>query len=112
MSRRVIEVLSRFTPDLEIYSIDEAFLGLNTFGAHLEGHAQALPPPCFNGPGYGVRRHRAHENARQGYAQSNRVVSTPVKSRHSMKITDIVVAIDSIVPYPYYYLTRSTCDCI
>lgn len=30
--------------------------------------------------GYGVRRHRAHENARQGYAQYNRVVRTPVKS--------------------------------
>jgi len=26
MSRRVMEVLSRFTPDIEIYSIDEAFL--------------------------------------------------------------------------------------
>ncbi|MFZ3235198.1 MAG: hypothetical protein WA417_10115 [Stellaceae bacterium] len=31
MSSRVMSVLSRFTPDLEIYSIDEAFLGLNGF---------------------------------------------------------------------------------
>lgn len=29
MSARVMEVLSGFTPELEIYSIDEAFLGLN-----------------------------------------------------------------------------------
>jgi DNA polymerase V len=28
MSRRVMRILSTFTPDLEIYSIDEAFLGL------------------------------------------------------------------------------------
>jgi len=31
MSARVMEVLSMFTPDLEIYSIDEAFLGLTGF---------------------------------------------------------------------------------
>jgi len=33
MSRRVIEVLSQFAPDVEIYSIDEAFLNLSGFGA-------------------------------------------------------------------------------
>lgn len=31
MSARVMDVLGRFTPELEIYSIDEAFLGLNGF---------------------------------------------------------------------------------
>jgi len=31
MSARVMDTLSRFSPDLEIYSIDEAFLGLNEF---------------------------------------------------------------------------------
>jgi DNA polymerase V len=41
MSRRVMDVLSRFTPDLEIYSIDEAFLGLEGF-ANLEAYAKAL----------------------------------------------------------------------
>src|SRR5690242_9689138 len=41
MSGRVMSVLSRFTPDLEIYSIDEAFLGLQGFGARLESHARA-----------------------------------------------------------------------
>jgi DNA polymerase V len=35
MSGRVMSVLSRFTPDLEIYSIDEAFLGLQGFGTRL-----------------------------------------------------------------------------
>src|ERR1700755_1025571 len=35
MSARVMSVLSRFTPDLEIYSIDEAFLGLKGFGNRL-----------------------------------------------------------------------------
>jgi DNA polymerase V len=31
-----------FTPDLEIYSIDEAFLGMGGFGRRLEGQARAL----------------------------------------------------------------------
>ena len=31
ISKRVMEILSQFTPNLEIYSIDEAFLSLNGF---------------------------------------------------------------------------------
>jgi DNA polymerase V len=42
MSSRVMSVLSRFTDDLEIYSIDEAFLGMAGFGARLEAEARAL----------------------------------------------------------------------
>jgi DNA polymerase V len=42
MSARVMRVLSTFTPDLEIYSIDEAFLGMNGFGDGLEAHARSL----------------------------------------------------------------------
>ncbi len=37
-----MSVLSQFTPDLEIYSIDEAFLGLQGFGDRLESHARAM----------------------------------------------------------------------
>ncbi len=32
MSRRVMETLNSFTPDMEVYSIDEAFLDLSGFG--------------------------------------------------------------------------------
>ena len=42
MSARVMSVLSRFTPDLEVYSIDEAFLGMAGFEARLEDHARDL----------------------------------------------------------------------
>ncbi len=42
MSARVMRVVSDFTPDLEIYSIDEAFLGLSGFEARLEGHMREL----------------------------------------------------------------------
>jgi DNA polymerase V len=42
MSARVMRVLSDFTPNLEIYSIDEAFLGLSGFEARLETHAREL----------------------------------------------------------------------
>ena len=39
LSGRVMSVLSQFTPNLEIYSIDEAFLGLAGFENRLEAHA-------------------------------------------------------------------------
>ena len=42
MSARVMRVLAGFTPDLEIYSIDEAFLGLAGFDERLEAHAREL----------------------------------------------------------------------
>lgn len=41
MSARVMGILTRFTPDLEIYSIDEAFMGLEGFDkSKLEAHAR------------------------------------------------------------------------
>ncbi|MDX7951786.1 Y-family DNA polymerase [Lichenihabitans sp. Uapishka_5] len=42
MSARVMRVLGDFTPDLEIYSIDEAFLGLAGFESRLESHGRAM----------------------------------------------------------------------
>ena len=42
MSARVMTVLSAFTPDLEIYSIDEAFLGMGGLNERLETRARAL----------------------------------------------------------------------
>ena len=42
MSGRVMRVLSNFTPSLEIYSIDEAFLSMSNFGDRLEAQARAL----------------------------------------------------------------------
>jgi DNA polymerase V len=42
VSARVMRVLSGFTPNLEIYSIDEAFLSLKGFDTRLEPHARKL----------------------------------------------------------------------
>ena len=45
MSARVMQTLGGFTPQLEIYSIDEAFLGFAGFGGYgdrLEAHAREL----------------------------------------------------------------------
>jgi DNA polymerase V len=42
MSARVMRVLADFTPELEIYSIDEAFLGLSGLDTRLEAHAREL----------------------------------------------------------------------
>ena len=42
LSARVMRVLSDFTPELEVYSIDEAFLGLGGFEGRLEAHARLL----------------------------------------------------------------------
>ena len=67
MSSRVMQVLSPFTPDLEIYSIDEAFLGMDGFGARLEAHARGR---CARRAAMdrhsGIDRHCADQDARQG----------------------------------------------
>ena len=42
LSARVMRILAYHTPELEIYSIDEAFLGLGGFGPSLEAHARRL----------------------------------------------------------------------
>ena len=49
-----MSVLSTFTPDLEIYSIDEAFLGMGGCGASLESHARALRAAVFQWTGIPV----------------------------------------------------------
>ena len=72
MSARVMKVLSDFTPDLEIYSIDEAFLGMEGFGASLEAHARALRATVRAMDWHsGLGRHCAHQDAREG-RQSHR----------------------------------------
>jgi DNA polymerase V len=57
MSSRVMEVLSGFTPDLEIYSIDEAFLGMGGFGARLQEEARALRAAVLQWTGAPFQRH-------------------------------------------------------
>jgi DNA polymerase V len=42
LSARVMRTLAEHTPELEIYSIDEAFLGMGGFGDQLEAHARQL----------------------------------------------------------------------
>jgi DNA polymerase V len=42
MSARVMQILPRFTPDFEIYSIDEAFLSLAGFEDRLAADAAEL----------------------------------------------------------------------
>ncbi|MGP9631131.1 Y-family DNA polymerase [Halomonas sp. AOP42-C1-46] len=43
MSRRVTEVLTEFSPDVEVYSIDESFVGFHGFdSASLEAYGQRL----------------------------------------------------------------------
>ena len=54
MSARVMRVLSGFTPNLEIYSIDEAFLGFFGFEARLATHARELRQTVFQWTGIPV----------------------------------------------------------
>ena len=42
MSRRVMETLCNFTPEIEIYSIDEAFLNLSGFGDNLTEYGRKI----------------------------------------------------------------------
>jgi DNA polymerase V len=42
MSRRVMETLCNFTPEIEVYSIDEAFLNLSGFGDNLTDYGRKI----------------------------------------------------------------------
>jgi DNA polymerase V len=67
MSSRVMLVLSQFAPDLEIHSIDEAFLGMGGFGSRLESHARALRAAVLQWTGIPVSVGIAtDQDARQG----------------------------------------------
>jgi DNA polymerase V len=55
MSNRVVEVLGQFTPDLEVYSIDESFLDLTGFDpAGLEAYGQVIRQRVANWLGLAV----------------------------------------------------------
>ena len=77
MSARVMTVLSQFTPNLEIYSIDEAFLGLEGF-ADLEAYAKPCAQPCSNGPGFRYR---------SVLRQPRRSPNSPITSRKKIRYT-------------------------
>jgi DNA polymerase V len=42
MSRRVMQTLSQFAPEMEIYSIDEAFLSLSNMGRPLDNYGRTI----------------------------------------------------------------------
>ena len=53
ISSRVMQTLEQFTPNLEVYSIDEAFLDLSGF-SHLEEHAQKIKTTVYQHVGVPV----------------------------------------------------------
>ncbi|NLY75862.1 MAG: Y-family DNA polymerase [Firmicutes bacterium] len=54
LSRRVMNVLERFTPELEIYSIDEAFLNLAGLPVQLEEYARKIRATVLKNTGIPV----------------------------------------------------------
>lgn len=50
LSARVMTVLRTFTPNLEVYSIDEAFLSFAGFDNRLDAHAKDLRATVLDGP--------------------------------------------------------------
>jgi|CXWL01.1.fsa_nt_gi DNA polymerase V len=54
MSRRIMQVLSRFTPAMEIYSIDEAFLDLSGFAQDLTAYGNTIAKTVKQGTGIPV----------------------------------------------------------
>jgi DNA polymerase V len=54
LSRRVMQVLSRFTPSMEIYSIDEAFLDLSGFSQDLTAYGKTIAKTVKQGTGIPV----------------------------------------------------------
>ncbi len=49
LSRRVMEVLGQFTPEVEVYSIDEAFLGLAGLSCEIVAHHMRLTVKQWTG---------------------------------------------------------------
>lgn len=54
MSQRVMNMLAQFTPEIEIYSIDEAFLNLSGLCIDPEAYAQQIRKSIFKGTGIPV----------------------------------------------------------
>jgi DNA polymerase V len=54
LSKRVMQTLSEFTPELEIYSIDEAFLDLTGITKDLNGYAQLIHDTVLQNTGMPV----------------------------------------------------------
>lgn len=54
MSRRVMQVLGRFTPTMEIYSIDESFLDLSGFSQDLTAYGNIIAKTVKQGTGIPV----------------------------------------------------------
>lgn len=54
MSRRVMQVLGRFTPSMEVYSIDECFLDLSGFKQDLTAYGHAIVSTVKQGTGIPV----------------------------------------------------------
>lgn len=74
MSARVMTVLSRFTPSLEVYSIDEAFLDLKNMvftelGAYVSGIKQTVEQWCGIPVGIGVGSTKSLAKAANKYAK-------------------------------------------
>ena len=67
MSARVMRTVAGFTPDLEIYSIDEAFLGLRRLrDPPRKPCPRVAPDRAAMDRDSGLGRHRADQDARQG----------------------------------------------
>jgi DNA polymerase V len=54
MSRRVMQVLGRFTPTMEVYSIDESFLDLSGFSQDLTAYGNTIAKTVKQGTGIPV----------------------------------------------------------
>ena len=54
LSRRVMHVIAGFSPEVEVYSIDEAFVGLRGFEDRLESHARQIRSTVYQWTGIPV----------------------------------------------------------
>ena len=66
MSGRVIKILADFAPELEIYSIDEAFVGLAGMGDRPEAHMRQARHRVAVYWNPGLCRLCAHEDSGKG----------------------------------------------
>lgn len=100
LSNRVSQVLSNFSPNIEVYSIDECFLDLSGFTYHnLEEYAQLIRQTVFQNTGIpvsvGIAPTKTLAKLANRYAKKNKrqigvhIINTVEEREYALKATTI-----------------------
>jgi DNA polymerase V len=100
LSNRVMKVLSQFSPNVEVYSIDECFLDLSNFDyTNLEEYAAKIRQTVYQYTGIpvsvGIAKTKTLAKLANRYAKKHKreigvhIIDTPEMADAALKITDV-----------------------